>query len=95
MTPYYVGNGVTLYLADALEVLPDLPRSGFLLTDPPYGVDQKTDSTTRSSGVYGPESMNVRLGRNRVGERAYNPSPRKKLDHAKIVGDDRPFDPAP
>lgn len=95
MTPYWSGNGVELYLGDALDVLPELPLSGFLLTDPPYGVRQKTDSTTRSSGVYGPESLNVRAGRNRVGERAYNPSPRKRLDHDPIVGDDRPFDPAP
>ncbi len=45
MKPYYDAHGVTLYLGDALDVLPTLmigsERGGFdlLLTDPPYGVN--------------------------------------------------------
>lgn len=95
MKPYYEGNGVTLYHADALEVLDDLPRDGFLLTDPPYGVRANTDSTSRAVGRYKPTSRNVILGRNRVGELAYKPRATKRLAYDPIVGDDRPFDPTP
>lgn len=37
MTPYYQDESVTLYLGDALEVLPDLPYVHATVTDPPYG----------------------------------------------------------
>lgn len=97
VTPYYVGNGVTLYLGDALELLPELPRSGFLLTDPPYGIRANVNSLAagRTVGRYKAGSVNVRTGKNKVGDLAYNPSPRKNLVYQPIVGDDRPFDPAP
>lgn len=39
--PYYDDPkaGITLYHADALEVIPLLPRVDLVLTDPPYGID--------------------------------------------------------
>jgi site-specific DNA-methyltransferase (adenine-specific) len=36
LKPYYEHGGVTLYLADCLEVLPELTGIGGILTDPPY-----------------------------------------------------------
>ena len=40
MQPYYEKDGITLYHADAREVLPYMvERVDLLLTDPPYGVD--------------------------------------------------------
>lgn len=38
MKPYFDQNGITLYLGDALDVLPTLPESSVdaLITDPPY-----------------------------------------------------------
>ena len=38
MTPYYQDDLVTIYHGDALAVLPELPQSDLLLTDPPYNV---------------------------------------------------------
>ena len=39
MTPYYDRGGITLYHADARDVLPALEPVGLMLTDPPYGID--------------------------------------------------------
>ena len=38
MTPYYSDDAVTIYHGDCREILPKLPRSDLLLTDPPYGI---------------------------------------------------------
>ena len=35
--PVVIGNA-TLYLADCMEVLPNLPRVDACITDPPYGI---------------------------------------------------------
>lgn len=63
----------TLYLADCLEVLGDLPRADAVISDPPYGMDLDTDFSGFSS--WGQKG----------GGTKYEP----------IVGDDKPFDPAP
>jgi len=39
--PYYEHNGVTIYHADARDILPDLPIFDLVLTDPPYGLAEK------------------------------------------------------
>lgn len=36
--PYYEGDGITLYHADCVQVLPFLGKLDLLLTDPPYGI---------------------------------------------------------
>ena len=38
MKPYYEDGAVTIYHGDCGEILPELPRSDLLLTDPPYGI---------------------------------------------------------
>ncbi len=38
MTPYYQAAGVTLLHGDCLALLPKLPRSAAIITDPPYGI---------------------------------------------------------
>jgi site-specific DNA-methyltransferase (adenine-specific) len=37
VTPYYQDEAVCIYHGDAREVLPFLPKTDLLLTDPPYG----------------------------------------------------------
>ena len=40
MKPYYDdGKGIVIYHGDCREIMPQLPISTLLLTDPPYGVD--------------------------------------------------------
>jgi len=39
--PYYADDSVTIYNADCRQVLPFLPKFDLLLTDPPYGIDDK------------------------------------------------------
>ena len=36
MKPYYSSNGITIYHANAFDVLPELSNIGMVLTDPPY-----------------------------------------------------------
>jgi site-specific DNA-methyltransferase (adenine-specific) len=40
MTPYYQDSAVTIYHGDCECILPCLPKSDLLLTDPPYGISQ-------------------------------------------------------
>ena len=35
--PYYQHNGITIYLGDCLEIMPQLEPVDLVLTDPPYG----------------------------------------------------------
>jgi site-specific DNA-methyltransferase (adenine-specific) len=48
MQPYYEHNGITIFHGDCRAILPGLSeRPALVLTDPPYGVDLKTDYATR------------------------------------------------
>ena len=41
-TPYYDRNGITIYLGDCREILPQLDvKVDLVLTDPPYGISQE------------------------------------------------------
>lgn len=44
----------TLYLADCMEVLKDVPADAAVVSDPPYGMDYDTDSTRFSGCTSGP-----------------------------------------
>lgn len=44
MTPYFEQDGITIYHGDCREVLPALdPKPDLVLTDPPYGVKERTE----------------------------------------------------
>ena len=44
-TPYYEEDGITIYCSDCREVLPGLHNMGLVLTDPPYGINTKSDGS--------------------------------------------------
>jgi DNA modification methylase len=52
--PYYKDKYVTIYNADCLEIIPHLGKVGLLLTDPPYGIGQRsgTISVKRNRNNY-------------------------------------------
>ncbi len=84
MKPYYDEDGITIYHGDCLEIAPALDYAA-VVSDPPYGMNADTDSRRFSGGKYGTTSgaAGIRNGRN----------PGK--NHARVVGDDEPFDPTP
>jgi site-specific DNA-methyltransferase (adenine-specific)/modification methylase len=79
MTPYYqdAKNGVTLYLGDALEILPTLEAGSVdaVVTDPPYGTERD-------------EIHNNARWNNSGGKKAW-----ESKKWSAIVGDNTPFDP--
>lgn len=54
MKPYYQAGGVTIYKADALEILPELSGVGAVVTDPPYssGGAFRSDRTQSTVSKY-------------------------------------------
>ena len=44
---YYEDDAVTIYHGDCREILPALQGDPFLLTDPPYGVSERTDRASK------------------------------------------------
>lgn len=50
MTPYYSEDGITIYHGDCRDLLPDVAppsRIDLLLTDPPYGIAERTDRRSK------------------------------------------------
>lgn len=41
MTPYYEHGGIAIYHGDCREILPTLDKVDLVLTDPPYGLNEK------------------------------------------------------
>lgn len=77
-----LAEGVTLYLGDCREILPALPKVDAVVTDPPYGISYETYKPSRTSRPYTKASD--------VPRRAVT----KDHRFARIVGDDKPFDPS-
>ena len=77
MKPYYEHAGITIYHGDAREVVPTLVDIETVLTDPPYGIKERTDRKTGGRG------KPVGNGFRHVDSRDWKP----------IIGDDTPFDP--
>ena len=48
-TPYYDVDGITIYHGDCREILPYLPKVDLVLTDPPYGINTKSDGMGKLS----------------------------------------------
>ena len=49
MTEKVVIGNATLYHGDCLEILPTLPKVGAVITDPPYGINTKSDGSGKLS----------------------------------------------
>jgi site-specific DNA-methyltransferase (adenine-specific) len=77
--PYYEEDGITIYHGDCREILPNLPTVATVVSDPPYGMDNNTDSSRFSGGSDESVAKRGKAGRF-VG---------------KIHGDNEPFDPSP
>jgi site-specific DNA-methyltransferase (adenine-specific) len=77
--------GVELYCGDSMEIAPTLQGVDAVISDPPYGMDWNPD-TTRFSGGKSP----LLSGGRAKGRAAHRIS---RCD--KIIGDEKPFDPAP
>ena len=43
--PYYQDDAVTIYHGDSREILPTLDKVDLVLTDPPYGINTKSDGS--------------------------------------------------
>ena len=43
MKPYYQDKYATIYHGDCLELLPEMPKVDLVLTDPPYGINYKSN----------------------------------------------------
>lgn len=51
MKPYFEEDGITIYHGDCRDVVPYLPKSDLVLTDPPYGLGK--DGERPSTGSHG------------------------------------------
>jgi DNA modification methylase len=58
-TPYYEELGIVIYHGDCREILPHLPKVDLVLTDPPYGINVRTDWTTRRPAPWAKDSLRV------------------------------------
>ena len=58
MTPYYEKDGITIYHGDCIDVLPTLrcDRVAATITDPPYGINTKSDGTGKINPEKGVDS---------------------------------------
>jgi site-specific DNA-methyltransferase (adenine-specific) len=74
-----IAEGVVLYLGDCREILPTLGKVDAVVTDPPYGVKERTSRQSNGRGKNRHDK-----GKN-VGSRDWRP----------VHGDDEPFDPSP
>jgi len=79
MKPYYEHGGIEIYKGDCFEIMPKLPPFNTIITDPPYGMGNNTDSSRFSGGTAGHIAKRGNGGRFK----------------GQIHGDDRPFDPSP
>jgi site-specific DNA-methyltransferase (adenine-specific) len=51
--PYYSEPGIDIYLGDCREILPSLPKVDLVLTDPPYGMNWKSQPFKGKDGTFG------------------------------------------
>ena len=83
MKPYYTHpDGIVIYNGDSLELKDQLDYD-VVITDPPYGINLATQYQKQGRG----------MPRKRNGKRSGNPILCR--DYAPVIGDDKPFDPAP
>ena len=56
MKPYYQHAGGTIYHGDCREIQPELPPVDAVITDPPYGMKDKSDRSTRKGALAMPHA---------------------------------------
>lgn len=49
MKPYYEHGGISIFHGDCCEILPSLPVFDLVVTDPPYGINTKSDGNGKLS----------------------------------------------
>lgn len=60
MTPYYDDGQITIFLGDCREILPTLGQVDLVLTDPPYGMEFRSNHRiTRHQPITGDDSLPV------------------------------------
>jgi site-specific DNA-methyltransferase (adenine-specific)/modification methylase len=67
-----MSDDIRVIHGDSLDVLPTLTGIDAVVTDPPYGISERTDRASKGRGKLAPCN-----------------------DFPPVMGDDRPFDPAP
>lgn len=60
MSLYYDHGGIQIYLGDCREILPTLPKSDLLLTDPPYGIGEAAGKSASRGKPFGILATNSR-----------------------------------
>jgi site-specific DNA-methyltransferase (adenine-specific)/modification methylase len=85
LKPYYEHAGITIYHGDCREIAPTLPGVTLLVSDPPYGMKDRTDRTTRTgNGNLNPGAYRRRKWDAIAGDDApFDPSP--WLAYSKVV----------
>ena len=66
--PYYSAGGITLYLGDCLEIMPELGQVELVITDPPYGMEFRSNyRRERYSQIHGDGCLDVATIREAIG----------------------------
>lgn len=86
-TPCYASScgRVTLYLGDCMDIAPKLQGVDALITDPPYGISYFHSGGGRVGPRHSLEGRNIETAKAKA----------SSGKQAMIIGDDKPFDPAP
>lgn len=77
---------VRLHLGDCLALLPELPRDAAIVSDPPYGMRWKTDSTRFSGGDRKPGDGREDWGEVKGDAAPFDPSPWIEFHKAVLWG---------
>lgn len=80
MKPYYQEGGITIYHGDCMEIAPTISGVSLLVTDPPYGMKERTNRASLGRGGMSANSSGRKV---------------RSRDWPAIHGDDQPFDPSP
>jgi len=87
MKPYYEEAGITIYLGDCREVLPEVGPVDLVLTDPPYGLDVAVDNGRFSGGtVAGPRTSVGERIRVRGDAEPFDPRPLLRFKRLVLWG---------
>lgn len=57
--PFFERDGIALYHGDCLEILPQIETCDLLLTDPPYGINYKSNRSLNHERIVGDENVEL------------------------------------